>query len=104
MNGKYAVGIDGSVLVWENGKFESEDKDLLKVIQIAENKARKNPYFQISLDGSILYGGEWIRPSENWSTSFGFLQDMFGGDLEFITGDRPTWEKLGSNTPEGAAT
>ena len=104
MNGKYAVGIDGSVLVWEDGKFKSEDKDLLKAIQIAESKARQFPYFQISLDGSLLYGGEWIKPSENWSTSFGFLQDMFGGDLEFIGGDRPTWEKLGYQVEDEAMT
>ena len=84
MNGKYAVGIDGSVLAWEDGKFESEDKDLLKAVQIAESKAKRAPYFQINLDGSLLYGGKYIKPSENWSTSFGFLQDMFGGDLEFI--------------------
>lgn len=104
MNGKYAVGIDGSVLVWEDGKFESDDKDLLKAIQIAEAKAKRAPYFQINLDGSLLYGGEWIKPSENWSTSFGFLQDMFGGDIEFIGGDRPTWEKLGYPVDEDAVT
>lgn len=104
MNGKYAVGIDGSVLVWGNGKFESDDKDLLKVIRIAESKAKSAPYFQISLDGSLLYGGEWIKPSENWSTSFGFLQDVFGGDMEFIGGDRPTWEKLGYKVDEDAVT
>ena len=104
MNGKYAVGIDGSVLVWDNGKFESEDKDLLKAIQIAEGKSKGQPYLQIGLDGSILYGGEWIKPSENWSTSFGFLQDMFGGDLEFVGGDRPTWEKLGYEVEEDAVT
>ena len=102
MNGKYAVGVDGSVLVWEDGKFKSDDKDLLGAVKIAENKARGAPYFQINLDGSLLYGGEWIKPSENWSTSFGFLQDMFGGDLEFICGDRPTWEKLGYEAKEGA--
>ena len=104
MNRKYAVGVNGSVLVWENGKFESDDKDLLKVIQIAEGKAKRKPYLQISLDGSLLYGGDWIRPSENWSTSFGFLQDLFGGDLEFIGGDRPTWEKLGYKVDDDAVT
>ena len=104
MNGKYAVGVDGSVLIWEDGKFKSDDKDLLKVIQIAESKARRAPFFRITLDGSTLYGGEWIRPSENWATSFGFLQDMFGGDLEFIGGDRPTWEALGYKEEDGAVT
>ena len=101
MNGKYVVGINGSVLMWEDGKFESEDKDLLGAIKMAETKSKNAPYLQINLDGSILYGGEWIKPSENWSTSFGFLQDMFGGDLEFIAGDRPTWEKLGVELKDG---
>ncbi len=104
MNGMYAVGIDGAVLVWEKGKFRSTDKDLLKAIQIAENKSKRTPYFRISLDGSVLYAGEWIKPSEHWSTSYGFLQDMFGGDLEFIGGDRPTWEKLGYQVEDDAMT
>lgn len=104
MNGKYAVGIDGTVLIWEDGKFKSDDKDLLEAIKIAESKARNAPYLQIGLDGSILYSGKWIRPSEHWSTSFGFLQDMFGGDLEFIGGDRPSWEKLGYEEEEGSVT
>lgn len=104
MNGKFAVGINGAVLTWEDGKFESEDKDLLKAIKLAEIRAKSAPYLQIGLDGSILYSGEWIRPSENWSTSYGFLQDMFGGDIEFIAGDRPSWEKLGYKVEEDAIT
>ena len=101
MNGEYAVGIDGAVLTWKDGKFSSDDKDLLKAIEIAEKKSKSVPFFQITLDGSVLYGGDWIKPSENWSTSFGFLQGLFGGELEFIAGDRPTWEKLGYKLEEG---
>lgn len=104
MNGKYAVAIDGKIVVWDNGKYSSEDKELEKALREAEIQSRENPQFRIGLDGSTLYAGPWIKPSKMWSTSFGFLQDVFGGDLEFIAGDRPTWKKLGSDTPDGAVT
>ena len=102
MNGKYAVSIDGKVVVWEDGKYSCEDKDIEKRIKIAEIQAKERPFFQINLDGSVLYSGDWIKPSEHWSTSFGFLQDLVGGDLEFIAGDRPTWKKLGMEDDENS--
>jgi hypothetical protein len=100
MNGKYAVAISGNVVVWDNGKFTSDNKELEKQLRSIENREKLKPYMTVSLDGSLLYSGEWRRPSENWALSFGFLQDLSGGDLEFITGDRPTWEKLGHKSKE----
>ena len=100
MNGKYAVSIGGSIVVWEDGKFSSDNKSLERKIKIAEQMSKSNPFFKINLDGSLLYAGDWIKPSENWATSFGFLQDVMGGDLEFVAGDRPTWEKLGYKEEE----
>lgn len=101
MNGKYAVAINGEVVVWNKGKFESDDKDLEKRLRIVENKERLKPCMTVNLDGSLLYSGEWRRPSENWALSFGFLQDLMGGDLEFVAGDRPSWKALGYDEEEG---
>lgn len=100
MNGKYAVSIGGNIVVWKDGKFSSDNKDLERRIRAVEQRAKGQPFFKINLDGSLLYAGDWIKPSENWATSFGFLQDIMGGDLEFVTGDRPTWEKLGYEEKE----
>ncbi len=101
MNGKYAVAINGDVVVWDDGKFTSDNKELEKQLRIAEDEGQSNPYMTVKLDGSLIYSGEWRRPSESWALSYGFLQDFTGGDMEFIAGDRPTWEKLGYKAKEG---
>ena len=36
MNGKYAVAIDGKIVVWDDGKYSSEDKELEKALREAE--------------------------------------------------------------------
>lgn len=100
MSKKYTVEIGDKVVTWEDGKYDSDDKELLRHIRNAEFKARGNPYFQVSLDGNILYSGDWIRPSKHWATSFGFLQDITDGNIKFISGDRPTWNKLGNEEKE----
>ena len=102
MNGKYAVAIDGKIVTWEDGEFKSDDKALEKALCRIEYAEKSKPYLEITLDGSLLYSGEWRKPSENWALSYGFLQGITGGDMEFVAGDRPTWEKLGQELPDGA--
>lgn len=104
MNGKYAVSIGDDIIVWENGKYSSENKELEEDLRKAERISSQKPQFDVSLDGSMLYSGRWKKPSRNWAMSFGFLQDVFGGDLEFVAGDRPTWEKLGYEEEDGSVT
>ena len=99
---KYAVGINGSVVTWKDGKFESEDKELLDKIKAEAEDFESNPMKMISLDGSILCSGGSIDPEENWVSSYALLQTMTGGRMEFIAGDRPTWEAMGHKLPEGA--
>ena len=94
---KYAVEIDGDILVWEDGQFKSDNKELLDRIREIESEGN----VQISLDGSILYSRGDIKPSSNWALSYGFLQGLTGGRMKFVAGDRPTWEKLGYKLKEG---
>jgi hypothetical protein len=96
---KYAVGIDGKIVVWEDGKFKG-DEDVMREIREAKEDMQEEPYLSIPLDGSILYSGEWRDPEEVWALSYGFLQKMTGGDMDFVAGDRPTWEALGQKEEE----
>lgn len=102
MSKKYAVAINGDPVVWKDGKFTSDNKDLEKWIHHCEIVEAKKPFTDIWLDGSILYSGKRLRPSKYWELSYGFLQTITGGDMEFIAGDKPTWESLGYKTEDGA--
>lgn len=99
---KYAVGINGEVVVWENGKFKCENTGLLKKIKAEADEFSRNPMKMISLDGSVFSTGGKYNPEESWSASFALLQEMTGNNLEFIAGDRPTWEAMGYETPKDA--
>ena len=97
---RYAVDIGGKIVIWEDGKFKA-DKDMLEEIREAKEEMQEEPYLVLPLDGSVIYSGEWIDPEENWATSYGFLQKFTGGDMEFVAGDRPSWESLGYEMKEG---
>lgn len=97
---RYAVEIDGNVVIWEDGEFKG-DEEVLKEIREAKKEMQKESYLTIPLDGSMLYSGEWIDPEKVWALSYGFLQKMTGGDMEFVVGNRPSWERLGYEMKEG---
>ena len=98
MGKKYAVDVDGDILVWKDGKFECENKERLEMIDRALERAKKCG-ITVMLEGSPLYsyykGQKWIDPTSSWPMSYAFLQTITGGRMKFVSGDKPTWKGLG---------
>lgn len=99
---RYAVDIGGDVLVWNDGEFSSENKDLLALVADVFEQADGAPFITIQLDGSTIYSGEGINPKNSWAVSYGLLQDATGGRMKFVAGDRPSWKALGRELEDGA--
>lgn len=99
---KYAVEINGKVVIWKNGKYECEDAELLKKIKDAAVEFSENSAEIISLDGSILGSGGKYNPEKSWAGSFALLQEITGNNMKFIAGDRPSWEAMGYKLQDGA--
>lgn len=100
MEKKYAVDINNRIITWKDGKFECDDSEMLSKLEDACKEAEKKEYIQIELDGSLIYAGRGVNPEPSWAASFGFLQQLSDGRLTFVTGDRPTWKKLGHEEKE----
>lgn len=96
MGKRYAVDINGDILVWKDGKFESDSKKLLKDVNDAFEEAKASNEMSILLDGSQLYYGKGFNPVKSWVASYAMLQGLTGGRMKLVAGDRPTWKDLGS--------
>lgn len=98
----FKVEVSGEVIEWRDGKFKCENQQVLGWIQDCISLMRKF-YDPLLLDGSVLTSCVGCSPEENWITAFAFLQTYFG-NLKFLEGERPTWEKLGWKQEEGVIT
>lgn len=102
MDKAYKVMIDGHVVEWRDGEFRCNNRAFLKKVKDAAKKAADAPYIEIMLDGSTLYGGRGAEFEKAWAASYALLQTMTGGRMKFVSGERPTWEKLGYKTDKNA--
>ena len=97
---KFVVKINGHILRWEDGEYKSNNKRFLKQLKELCEQAEESEYIEFWLDGSLLYANKGIDPQKKWAIAYAFLDDITGGSMEFISGDKPTWEKLGFKNEE----
>ena len=102
MGKKYAVDINGDVLIWNDGEFESENNKMLDAVKKEFEAAKNSNELAILLDGSQLYYGRGFDLTGSWVMSFAMLQGLTGGRMKFVAGDRPTWEDLGAEEEKEA--
>ena len=96
MDKRYAVDINGDILIWRDGAFESKNEKLLNDVNKAFEDAKDSNEMAILLDGSQLYYGKGFNPVKSWVASYAMLQGLTGGRMRFVAGDKPTWKDLGA--------
>lgn len=104
MGKKYAVDINGAIVIWKDGKFSCDDQETLDKIRSGCEYAEKAPQLFLDLDGSTIYSGKGVNPEPSWVASYALLQMLTGGGMIDVAGDKPTWEALGYKTEENVIT
>lgn len=95
MGKRYTVEINGDRLNWKDGRFTSDNQQLLARVKSEIEVAKKSHFLTVNLDGSLLYAGKGIDLESSWLGSYALLQEMADRDMRFVSGDRPTWESIG---------
>lgn len=92
---RYAVDIGGNIVKWSDGKLSCDDEKVLSKIKDVFEEIKNSQMVSISLDGELLYMGEGVDAEKSWVLSYGVLQDLTGGRMKFVAGDKPSWKALG---------
>ena len=101
MNDPYKVNVDGHIVEWKDGAFHCNNRGFLKKLKEILKEVSDAPYVELMLDGTNIYGGKGAEFEKSWLMSYALLQTMTGGRMKFVSGDKPTWEKLGYKAKEG---
>jgi hypothetical protein len=104
MGESFKVKVQGHVVEWKDGQFYCNNRKYQNKLRESCDKLEEMPYIELGLDGSTIYAGEGIRPEKSAVTALAFLQTYSGEDTEAVSGDVPSWEKIGYSVPEKSVT